>query len=387
MNTTLENEARQPWPQVMLDVLLRAGLMALLVVFCFQIFRPFLNLMLWAIILAVTLYPLHVRLRDRIGRSDGRTATVIVLLAMALLAVPIWLVTESVLESVMKAMAALEQGRLHVPAPKASVAEWPVVGERLHAAWQAVAADPHLIVEKLGPSFRHGAMGLLAKFAGVATAFLLFYAALAVAGIFLAWGAESAAAAGRVATWLVGRERGPELVALCAATVRAVAQGVVGIAFIQALLVGVALVLLPVKGAALLTLVILLLGIIQLPATIVTIPIIAVVLSTQGANTGTIVFAIYVFIAGLADNVLKPLLLGRGVDVPMPVVLIGAIGGMISNGLIGLFIGPVVLGVAYQLFWRWVDERAAATPVTAPVVVPVTIVVPPDAPPVGAPKA
>lgn len=100
----------------------------------------------------------------------------------------------------------------------------------------------------------------------------------------------------------------------------------------------------------------LLLGILQLPVTLITLPVIAYVFATEGASTATITFAIYVFIAGLVDNVLKPLLLGRGVDVPMPVVLIGALGGMVTGGIIGLFIGPVVLAVGYQLFWQWVQD-------------------------------
>src|SRR5690606_31004451 len=114
-----------------------------------------------------------------------------------------------------------------------------------------------------------------------------------------------------------------------------------------------------IPGAGLLALAVLLLGIMQLPATLITIPVIAFVFTTEGASTTTIVFAIYVFIAGLADNVLKPLMLGRGVDVPMPVVLIGALGGMVTNGVIGLFIGPVVLAVGYQLFWQWVRDQPA----------------------------
>jgi predicted PurR-regulated permease PerM len=122
-----------------------------------------------------------------------------------------------------------------------------------------------------------------------------------------------------------------------------------------------------VPAAGFLCVVVLFLGIIQVPATIVTIPVIAYVISSQGVTTATIIFAIYVFIAGLADNVLKPLMLGRGVEVPMPVVLIGAIGGMVTGGIVGLFIGPVVLGIAYQLFWEWVRE--APMPVE-PVLVP-----------------
>ena len=131
----------------------------------------------------------------------------------------------------------------------------------------------------------------------------------------------------------------------------------VGIAFIQMLLIGVAFLIKGIPGAGLLALAILLLGIMQLPATLITVPVIAVVLATEGATVAGIVFAIYTFVAGLADNVLKPLLLGRGLDVPMPVVLIGAIGGMVSVGIIGLFIGPVALAVSYQLFWQWVDQQ------------------------------
>ena len=137
------------------------------------------------------------------------------------------------------------------------------------------------------------------------------------------------------------------------------------IAFIQMLLVGLGFVLMGVPGAGILALAVLVLGIMQVPATLITVPVIAFVLATQGFTLWTIIFAVYVFLAGLVDNVLKPLLLGRGVAVPMPVVLIGAIGGMITGGLLGLFIGPVALGVAYELFWRWVDERAPEAPAAA----------------------
>jgi predicted PurR-regulated permease PerM len=94
-----------------------------------------------------------------------------------------------------------------------------------------------------------------------------------------------------------------------------------------------------------------------LPVTLITLPVIAYVFGTEGATAGTIIFAIYSLVAGLSDNVLKPLLLGRGVDVPMPVVLIGALGGMVTSGIIGLFIGPVILAVGYMLFWNWVEDR------------------------------
>jgi predicted PurR-regulated permease PerM len=172
----------------------------------------------------------------------------------------------------------------------------------------------------------------------------------------MAYGENGRRSAVQIASRISGPDRGPKIADLCTATIRAVALGVVGIAFIQMLLVGLGFVIKGVPGAGLLALAVLLLGIMQLPATLVTIPVIVYVFANEGATTAAIVFSIYVFVAGLVDNVLKPLLLGRGVDVPMPVVLIGALGGMVTSGVIGLFIGPVVLAVGYQLFWQWVRD-------------------------------
>jgi predicted PurR-regulated permease PerM len=174
----------------------------------------------------------------------------------------------------------------------------------------------------------------------------------------MAHGEKGHDSAVEIASRISGPENGPQIADLCTATIRAVAQGVVGIAFIQMLLIGIGFVVMGIPGAGLLALAVLLLGIMQLPATLITIPVIIFVIATQGVSTMTIIFSVYVFVAGLADNVLKPLLLGRGVAVPMPVVLIGALGGMVTGGVIGLFIGPVMLAVGYELFWRWVKDPA-----------------------------
>ena len=201
----------------------------------------------------------------------------------------------------------------------------------------------------------------IAELAGVGIGFLMFVFALLIAGIFMAYGANGSHSAVQVAARIAGAERGPQIAELCTATIRAVAQGVVGIAFIQMLLVGGGFVVMGIPGAGLLALAVLLLGIMQLPATLITIPVIAFVFATEGASAATIAFAIYTFVAGMVDNVLKPLLLARGVAVPMPVILIGALGGMVTSGIIGLFIGPVLLAVGYQLFWQWVDDQPEAT--------------------------
>lgn len=344
----------------LLDVLIRAGLIAVLVMFCFQIFHPFLNLMLWSLIMAITLYPLHRRLKGRLGNSDGRTATLIVVVAIAILMVPIYLLGSSLADSVENALTMVRSGNVHIRPPAESVAGWPLVGKPLYAFWLQASTDLSGVAQKFTPQIKELVLALLGKLAGLGMGLLVFIVALVIAGIFMAYSESGSRSAVEIATRLSGPEKGPKITELCTATIRAVAQGVVGIAFIQMLLVGVAFVVKGIPGAGLLALAVLLLGIMQLPATLITIPVIAFVFTTEGASTTTIVFAIYVFIAGLADNVLKPLMLGRGVDVPMPVVLIGALGGMVTNGVIGLFIGPVVLAVGYQLFWQWVRDQPGA---------------------------
>ena len=344
----------------LLDALIRAGLIVVLVLFCFEIFSPFRDLMLWSVILAITLYPLQQRLRGPLGHKDGRIATVIVLVAIIILMVPIYLLGTSIADSVEGAMSVVKEEGVRIPAPAESVAQWPLIGDKVYALWQQAATDLPGLTAKYIPQIKGFSLGLLGKLAGVGMGFLTFIFSLIIAGIFMAYGEAGSRASVQIASRISGPDRGPSIAALCTATIRAVALGVVGIAFIQMLLVGLGFVLKGVPGAGLLALAVLLLGIMQLPATLITVPVIAYVFATEGPSTVTIVFAIFVFVAGLVDNVLKPLLLGRGVDVPMPVVLIGALGGMVTSGIIGLFIGPVILAVGYQLFWQWVQDSPPA---------------------------
>lgn len=343
--------------QGLLDVLIRAGLIAVLATYCYQIFYPFLNLMIWALILAITLYPLHGMLKERMGKSDARAATLLTVISIAMLLIPIYLLGTSVTDSIHGAIATVKSGSLHIPPPPDAVADWPLIGKRLHTFWQQAATDMTGVVQTLVPHLKGFTLGFLGKLAGIGVDFLLFIGSLIIAGIIMAFGDTGHRSAQRIARRIVSSERGDKLVTLCTATIRAVAQGVIGIAFIQMLLVGVAFVVMDIPGAGLLALGVLLLGIMQVPATLITIPVIGFVFFSEGASLTTIAFAVYTLIAGLADNVLKPMMLGRGVDVPMPVVLIGALGGMVASGIIGLFIGPVLLALGYKLFWQWVDSQ------------------------------
>ncbi|CAD6512258.1 AI-2E family transporter [Paraburkholderia sabiae] len=341
----------------LLDVLIRAGLIAVLAIFCFRIFVPFLNLMVWALILAITLYPLQVRLRRALGGKDGLIATLIVLVAFGVVLVPTYMLGLAVADSIEHAMAIVKSGNFRIPPPAESVASWPVVGHRIFDFWQQASTDLTGLAQKFAPQLKGAALVLLETVTGLGAGLLVFFIALIVAGILMAHGEKGYRSSVLIASRISGPENGPQIADLCTSTIRAVAQGVVGIAFIQMLLIGIGFVVMGIPGAGLLALGVLLIGIMQLPATLITIPVIVFVIVTEGVSTATIIFSVYIFVAGLADNVLKPLLLGRGVAVPMPVVLIGALGGMVTGGVIGLFIGPVMLAVGYQLFWRWVKDQ------------------------------
>jgi len=352
--------SERSFSQGMLDVLIRAGLIAVLVIFCYRVFHPFLNLLLWSMILAVTLYPLHRMLKRRLGYKDWSIATLIVVIAIAILFVPMYVLGVSIAASAESALATVRDGNFHVPPPADSVANWPVIGKPLYGYWEQASTDLSGLLHKFEPQIKAAGLGLLSKLASLAAGILTFIFALILAGIFMAYGESGHRSAVQAASRIFGQAKGAHVAELCTATIRAVAQGVIGIAFIQMLLVGVGFVVMGIPAAGLLAIAVLLLGIMQVPALVVTIPVIAFVFATDGFTGATVAFGIYTFVAGLADNVLKPLMLGRGVDVPMPVILIGALGGMVTNGIIGLFIGPVILAIGYELFWQWVRGQPEA---------------------------
>jgi predicted PurR-regulated permease PerM len=212
------------------------------------------------------------------------------------------------------------------------------------------------MVQSMQPKIGEVARKALSIVANIGIGLLQFLASLIVAGILMAYGENGAQASRAILQRLVGGERGETFRSLSTATIRGVAQGVIGVAFIQAILVGLGLLLAGVPWAGALALVVLVLSIAQVPALLVILPVIAYIWMSGDYGTGAAVLhTIILLLAGLADNVLKPLMLGRGVEAPMPVILLGALGGMASGGILGMFVGATVLALGYQIFTRWVE--------------------------------
>lgn len=355
----LTNEAmlRKLLSRDLLETLIRAGLIAFLAVMCARIFAPFASLMIWGLILAVALEPLNAKLAAHMGGRRGLAATVLTLAGLLLLGVPTVMLGNSFATHVQELATAARDGELHVPAPAPGVAEWPIVGKKVYTVWNSAATNLPAFVSENQAQIKDLSRKGLAAAASTAVAVLMFLGALVIAAIMMAYAESGSRAMRRIFCRLTDPAHGPGIQKLATATVRSVAAGVIGVAFIQAILLGMGFMFAGIPAAGVLALLVMFLGILQVPALIVTLPaIIWLWASGDGSTTSNIAFTIYLGIAGMADNVLKPLLLGRGVDAPMPVILIGALGGMVTGGIIGLFIGGVLLAVGYQLFMEWVDD-------------------------------
>jgi predicted PurR-regulated permease PerM len=337
------------------DVLIRVGLGAGLVVLCYRIFSPFLTLMVWAVILAVTLYPVHQAVAGKMGGRQGLAATLLVLLVVALIVVPSSVLVSSLGDSVHRFVHDVQTNSLQVPAPSDAVARWPIVGPKVHSFWTQAHADLPALIQSMQPQIGELAKSARGFVASIGGGLLTFLAAFFIAGIIMAFGQAGDRANQAIFVRFFGRARGEALAKLCTATIRAVALGVIGVAFIQAIIVGVCLLIAGIPWAGVLALICLVLGIAQVPALIVTLPAIGYIWwSGDYGNGEATAFSVLLVVAGMTDNVLKPLLLGRGVEAPMPVILLGALGGLAASGIVGMFVGATLLTLGYQIFMGWV---------------------------------
>jgi predicted PurR-regulated permease PerM len=221
-----------------IDIFIRVGLIGFLVVYCYQIFKPFIGLMLWSVILAVALYPLQTLIARKMGGKQGRAATVLVLAIIVAVLVPSTLLAISFADTTTDFVKQVQSGTFQVPAPNKSVASWPFVGERLYATWSSAHSDIGTVVVKLEPKIGTVTKEILGYAASACTAILMYLVSLILAGVLMAYASSGHAAAQAIARRMAGPDKGDGLIALSTATIRAVAQGVIGIACVQALLLG-----------------------------------------------------------------------------------------------------------------------------------------------------
>ncbi|MCU0834345.1 MAG: AI-2E family transporter [Chromatiaceae bacterium] len=342
------------------ETAIRIGLLALLAAWCYQIVAPFLVPIVWGVIIAVAGYPAYLRLRDWLDGREIAAAVVFSLLLLVAILAPAALLSGTLVEGAQGLVEQFQEGSIRVPPPPPGVAEWPLIGGWVEGYWSQAAENLKATLLGIAPQLKAAAQWLLGAAAGAGFGLLQFIFAVAIAGVLLAR-AEAGKAAGEAIALRLAGERGREFAALAEATVRSVTRGILGVALIQSTLAGLGFLAVGVPAAGLWALIALLLSVVQLGVFPVVIPVLLYVFFTADTLTA-VLFLIWSVFVGSIDNVLKPLLLGRGVAVPMAVIFIGAIGGFLSSGIIGLFVGPVVLVLGYKLFLAWLYEAQVPTP-------------------------
>jgi predicted PurR-regulated permease PerM len=338
-----------------------------LVVLSVWIVSPFLMATAWATMIAIATWPLLLRAQSWLGDRRAAAAVGMTLALLLVLVVPFYFGVAAVVEHAgriadwSRALVALA-----AQPPPEWVAALPVVGQPIAARWRELAAQPEALSERVAPFVQ----GVLVWFGGqvgsVGMLLLQLLLTVVVVGILYVKGDTVARGVNRFARRLAGAQ-GEEAVLLAARAVRAVALGVVVTAIVQSALVGLGLAVAGVPYVTILVVIVFVLAIAQLGPVLVLIPAAVWVYQTQGAAWG-IPFIVWAALCAMLDNFLRPVLIKRGADLPLLLIFAGVIGGLVGFGVIGLFVGPVVLAVAYTLLVEWVadDERSDGGVAPAP---------------------
>ena len=329
------------------------GLAIMLAIACLLILLPFIPLLTWGLIIAVAVYPAFRRVQKVLGDRETLAAVLCTLILLGALIFPAVLLTQSLVHGIQTVTTHVKEGTAIIPPPPASIEKWPIIGRPLNSLWNLASRDLTEAVTKLAPQIKSALPGMLSASAGIGLTVLQFFLSILVAGALLA----NAQAAYQVTCSLSNRlfgEKGPEFQQLIGATIRSVTFGILGVAIIQSVVASLGFLVVGLPAVGLWAVIFLFAAVVQAGA-LVLIPAVIYVFAVASTTKGMI-FLVWCVIVGLMDNILKPLLLGRGVAVPVVVVFLGAIGGFLAMGVIGLFVGAIVLSVGYKLFLAWIYE-------------------------------
>jgi predicted PurR-regulated permease PerM len=338
-----------------LDVALRLAFVGFILLWCTRIINPFFMPLVWGMVISIALFPVFEKLKGWLGGRNNLAGVVFIVVSLALVITPTVLLTDSLIDGATRLKDAMDEGTLTVPPPSDSVKEWPVVGEKVHAAWLQASRDFGGATSKYSDQLKALANWMAGSIAALGGAVVQTIFSLIIAGVLM----MHAMGGGRVAYAFadrLGGEQGRELVTISIATIRSVVKGVLLVAMIQGLMAAAGLVFAGVDGAGFWAVLVMVVAIMQLPPILILGPIAAYVFSANDSTVVAVIFLIWSLVVSGADGFLKPIFLGRGVAVPMLVILVGAIGGMIGAGIIGLFLGAVVLSLGYKLVETWLGE-------------------------------
>jgi predicted PurR-regulated permease PerM len=351
---TIQKTRVNPALETSIDI----GLAILLATASLLILLPFIPLLAWGIIIAVATYPGFRKLQKVLGGRETLAAVVCTLILLAVLIVPAILLGKALVGGIQAGTAHLKDGTAIIPPPPSTIEGWPVIGAPLKSVWTRASRDLTEAVRLFAPKIKAILPGLLSATAGIGLTALQLLLSILVTGVLLAKAQAAYDLTRSLANRLFG-ENGPEIQQLIGATIRSVTFGILGVALIQSAFAALGFLVVGMPGVGLWTVIFVFAAIVQ-AGVLVLIPAVIYVFATASV-TKAVIFLVWCIIVALMDNILKPLLLGRGVAVPVVVVFLGAMGGFVAMGVIGLFVGAIVLSVGYKLFLAWLDQTPTAT--------------------------
>ncbi len=349
-----ERQPQEPILKTAVDLTLKIGILLLVIFFCFKILLPFVNILLWAMIIAIIIFPMYEKLGKYFGKRKKIASIIITAVILAILLIPSYWLVSSLVHGLRELGDSLGEGSFQIPPPTQEVADWPLIGNWLYANWLAASESLSKTVTQYLPELRTIGEKLLGAFAGTTLGILQFALSTIIAGVFLTYSEDASRSGKSLFTKLMG-ERGESFARIAEQTIRNVATGVIGVALIQSTLIGLGLFIIDIPLAGVWIILILIFAIAQLPVLLIIIPIIIWLFAFK-EPLPAVLWTIYLLAAGLLDNILKPILMGKGAAVPMLVIFLGAIGAFIAFGFLGLFLGAIGLSLGYKLYQTWIVE-------------------------------
>jgi len=340
-----------------IQLAIRLVLLAFLLYWSFVLVRPFIPILAWSMVLTVAFYPAYNWLSIRLGNRPKVAALIITMINLAIIIGPVTWLGFGLIDGLQGFAAQLGEGGFAVPSPPEGIKDWPIVGARIYGLWDQASTNLRAALRELAPHLKPLAGPVLAFAGSAGVGTFKFILSVVLAGFLFLYGPDLVAATRRIQARLIA-QRSEDFVGLAGLTIRTVSQGVIGVAVLQSLLAGIGLKLAGVPHAGVLAFVLLILAILQIGSVIVILPVIVWIWATK-EFTAALLLTVYLLIVSLADNVLKPMLMGRGLSTPMFVIFVGVMGGMLAHGIVGLFVGPIILAVAWELMVAWIGEDQA----------------------------
>lgn len=337
------------------DVLIRIGALSLLLMWCFDILKPFVLILVWAIVIAIAIFPVH-KFFVKIFRGRKILAVIVLTLFMlSIIIIPSGLIMYSLFEGVNHFRELFKTGEHLIPPPAGNTANWPVFAKPIVDFWQLASDNLQDAVVKYSDQIKEYGSILLLALAGFSKGIISFIVSIIIAGVLLIYSDSSEVVTKKIFKKLVGAHN-ENFTSIIVLTIRNVVKGILGVAFIQAVMIGIGFFIAGVPFAGLWTILSLILAIVQIGVGPIAIPVVIYMFSVSDTTTA-VILAIWIGITLVSDNILKPILLGRNAPAPMLVIFLGAIGGFIYNGFIGLFLGAIILTIGYKLFMMWLDTE------------------------------